>query len=339
MKILVTGAAGFIGFHTSRVLLDKEHEVIGFDNINEYYDPDLKNSRLKILKQYPNFKFHKKNLEDKEAIENVFKEDSPKRVIHLAAQAGVRHSLKHPETYVQSNLVGFFNILEGCRQYKVEHLVYASTSSVYGLNTKYPFSTKDNTSHPISFYGATKLANEMMAHSYSHLYTIPCTGLRFFTVYGPWGRPDMAYFLFTKKILEGKPIDIFNHGDMERDFTYIDDIVEGITRVLMQAPSPDLEWSRNSSSPASSSAPWRLYNIGSNKPVKLMDYVREIEKNLGKKAEINLLPLQAGDVVKSHADVDPLVNDFGYAPKYSVKYGIKNFIEWYLDYYPSSKNL
>ena len=339
MKILVTGAAGFIGFHTSRVLLDKEHEVIGFDNINEYYDPDLKNSRLKILKQYPNFKFHKKNLEDKEAIENVFKEDSPKRVIHLAAQAGVRHSLKHPETYVQSNLVGFFNILEGCRRYKVEHLVYASTSSVYGLNTKYPFSTKDNTRHPVSFYGATKLANEMMAHSYSHLYTIPCTGLRFFTVYGPWGRPDMAYFLFTKKILEGKPIDIFNHGDMERDFTYIDDIVEGITRVLMQAPSPDLEWSRNSSSPASSSAPWRLYNIGSNKPVKLMDYVREIEKNLGKKAEINLLPLQAGDVVKSHADVDPLVNDFGYAPKYSVKYGIKNFIEWYLDYYPSSKNL
>ena len=339
MKILITGAAGFIGFHTSRVLLDKEHEVIGFDNINEYYDPDLKNSRLKILKQYPNFKFHKKNLEDKEAVESVFREDSPERVIHLAAQAGVRHSLKHPETYVRSNLVGFFNILEGCRQYKVEHLVYASTSSVYGLNTKYPFSTKDNTSHPISFYGATKLANEMMAHSYSHLYTIPCTGLRFFTVYGPWGRPDMAYFLFTKKILEGKPIDIFNHGDMERDFTYIDDIVEGITRVLMQAPSPDLEWSRNSSSPASSSAPWRLYNIGSNKPVKLMDYVREIEKNLGKKAEINLLPLQAGDVVKSHANVDPLVNDFGYAPKYSVKYGIKNFIEWYLDYYPSSKNL
>ena len=338
MKILVTGAAGFIGFHTSRVLLDKEHEVIGFDNINEYYDPDLKNSRLKILKQYPNFKFHKKNLEDKEAIENVFKEDSPKRVIHLAAQAGVRYSLKHPETYVQSNLVGFFNILEECRQHKVEHLVYASTSSVYGLNTKYPFSTKDNTNHPVSFYGATKLANEMMAHSYSHLYTIPCTGLRFFTVYGPWGRPDMAYFLFTKKILEGKPIDIFNHGNMERDFTYIDDIVEGITRVLMQAPNPDLEWSGNSPSPASSSAPWRLYNIGSNRPVKLMDYVREIEKNLGKKAEINFLPLQAGDVVKSHADVDPLVNDFGYAPKYSVKYGIKNFIEWYLDYYHSSKN-
>jgi UDP-glucuronate 4-epimerase len=338
MKILVTGAAGFIGFHTSRVLLDKEHEVIGFDNINKYYDPDLKNSRLKILKQYPNFKFHKKNLEDKEAVENIFEEDSPRRVVHLAAQAGVRHSLKHPETYAQSNLVGFFNILEECRQHKVEHLVYASTSSVYGLNTKYPFSTKDNTNHPVSFYGATKLANEMMAHSYSHLYTIPCTGLRFFTVYGPWGRPDMAYFLFTKKILEGKPIDIFNHGNMERDFTYIDDIVEGITRVLAQAPNPDLEWSGNSPSPASSSAPWRLYNIGSNRPVKLMDYVREIEKNLEKKAEINFLPLQAGDVVKSHADVDPLVNDFGYAPKYSVKYGIKNFIEWYLDYYHSSKS-
>jgi UDP-glucuronate 4-epimerase len=339
MKILVTGAAGFIGFHTSRVLLDKEHEVIGFDNINEYYDPDLKNSRLKILKQYPNFKFHKKNLEDKEAVENIFKEDSPRRVVHLAAQAGVRHSLKHPETYVQSNLVGFFNILEECRQHKVEHLVYASTSSVYGLNTKYPFSTKDRTNHPVSFYGATKLANEMMAHSYSHLYTTPCTGLRFFTVYGPWGRPDMACFLFTKKIFEGKPIDIFNHGNMERDFTYIDDIVEGITRVLMQAPNPDLEWSGNSPSPASSPAPWRLYNIGSNRPVKLMDYVREIEKNLGKKAEINFLPLQAGDVVRSHADVDPLVSDFGYAPKYSVKYGIKNFIEWYLDYYHSSKNL
>ena len=339
MKILVTGAAGFIGFHTSRALLDEDHEVIGLDNINKYYDPDLKNSRLKILKQYPSFKFHKKNLEDKEAIKNIFKEDSPKRVIHLAAQAGVRYSLKHPETYVQSNLVGFFNILEECRQHKVEHLVYASTSSVYGLNTKYPFSTEDNTNHPVSFYGATKLANEMMAHSYSHLYTIPCTGLRFFTVYGPWGRPDMAYFLFTKKILEGKPIDIFNHGNMERDFTYIDDIVEGITRVLMQAPNSDLEWSGSSPSPASSSAPWRLYNIGSNRPVKLMDYVREIEKNLGKKAEINFLPLQAGDVVKSHADVDPLVNDFGYTPKYSVKYGIKNFIEWYLDYYHSSKNL
>ncbi len=339
MKILVTGAAGFIGFHASRVLLDKEHEVIGFDNINEYYDPDLKNSRLKILKQYPNFKFHKKNLEDKEAVENVFKEDSPERVIHLAAQAGVRHSLKHPETYVRSNLVGFFNILEGCRQYKVEHLVYASTSSVYGLNTKYPFSTEDNTNHPVSFYGATKLANETMAHSYSHLYTIPCTGLRLFTVYGPWGRPDMAYFLFTKKILEGKPIDIFNHGDMERDFTYVDDIVEGIIRVLMQAPNPDLEWSGDSPNPASSSAPWRLYNIGSNRPVKLMDYVREIEKNLGKKAEINFLPLQAGDVVKSHAEVDPLVSDFGYTPKYSVKYGIKNFIEWYLGYYHPSKNL
>ena len=339
MKILVTGAAGFIGFHTSRVLLDKEHEVIGFDNVNEYYDPDLKNSRLKILKQYPNFKFYKKHLEDKEAIENVFKEDSPKRVIHLAAQAGVRYSLKYPETYVQSNLVGFFNILEECRQHEVEHLVYASTGSAYGLNTKYPFSTEDNTNHPVSFYGATKLANEMMAHSYSHLYAIPCTGLRFFTVYGPWGRPDMAYFLFTKKILEEKPIDIFNHGDMERDFTYIDDIVESITRVLMQAPNPDLEWSGNSPCPASSSAPWRLYNIGSNRPVKLMDYVREIEKNIGKKAEINFLPLQAGDVVKSHADVDPLVNDFGYAPKYSVNYGIKNFIEWYLGYYHPSKNL
>ena len=262
MKTLVTGAAGFIGFPTSKQLLELGHEVIGLDNINDYYDVNLKNNRLKILQQYDKFTFQKQNLEDKEKIDRIFKKKSPNRVIHLAAQAGVRYSIEHPEVYIQSNIVGTFNILEGCRHNKVEHLVYASTSSAYGLNTKYPFSVHDNVSHPVSLYGATKISTELMAHSYSHLYGIPTTGLRFFTVYGPWGRPDMALFLFTKAILASQPIDVYNHGEMERDFTYIDDIVEGVCRIIKKAPEPDPEWSGSTPDPASSSAPYKSYNIG-----------------------------------------------------------------------------
>ena len=333
MKILVTGVAGFIGFQIARRLLEAGFEIIGVDNINDYYDVNIKNDRLKILRVYDRFAFHKKNLEAKEDIDQIFKENSPQRVIHLAAQAGVRYSIENPEVYVQSNIVGTFNILEGCRHNKVEHLVYASTSSAYGLNTNYPFSVRDNVSHPVSFYGATKIANELMAHSYSHLYGLPTTGLRFFTVYGPWGRPDMALFLFTKAILASEPINVYNRGDMERDFTYIDDIVEGLFRIIKKTPKSDPEWSGLTPNPASSSAPYRLYNIGSNAPIKLMDYIREIEKNLGMKAILNLMPMQDGDVRKSHADVEDLIRDFDYAPKWNIKDGIKNFIRWYIDYY------
>ena len=333
MRLLVTGAAGFIGFHTSKRLLEDGHEVVGLDNMNDYYDVHLKNNRLKILQEYDRFVFHKNSLEDKEAVDNLFNKDKPQRVIHLAAQAGVRYSIKYPEVYVQSNIVGTFNILEACRQNKIEHLVYASTSSTYGLNTKYPFSVRDGVSHPVSFYGATKIANELMAHSYSHLYRLPTTGLRFFTVYGPWGRPDMALFLFTKAMLASKPIDVYNRGNMERDFTYIDDIVEGVTRIVNKAPKPDPEWASDHPNPASSSAPYRIYNIGSNAPVQLMDYIREIEKNLGVEAKLNLMPMQDGDVQKSHADVMDLIRDFDYSPKWNIKDGIKNFIQWYADYY------
>ncbi len=333
MKILVTGAAGFIGFHTSKRLLDSGCDVVGLDNVNNYYDVNLKRNRLKILQDYDRFTFHKINLEDQGAVEQLFNKEAPHRVIHLAAQAGVRYSIQRPEVYIQSNIVGTFHILEGCRHNQVEHLVYASSSSVYGLNTKYPFSTHDSVSHPVSFYGATKVSNELMAHSYSHLYGLPTTGLRFFTVYGPWGRPDMAYFLFTKAILASEPIDLFNQGNMERDFTYIDDIVEGVSRVINKIPESDADWSGNDLNPASSSAPYRLYNIGSNNPVQLMVYVREIEKNLGKKAKFNMLPMQDGDVRKSHADVDDLIKDFDYTPKWNVEDGIKNFIQWYVGYY------
>ena len=333
MKILVTGVAGFIGFQIARRLLEAGFEIIGVDNINDYYDVNIKNDRLKILRVYDRFAFHKKNLEAKEDIDQIFKENSPQRVIHLAAQAGVRYSIENPEVYVQSNIVGTFNILEGCRHNKVEHLVYASTSSAYGLNTNYPFSVRDNVSHPVSFYGATKIANELMAHSYSHLYGLPTTGLRFFTVYGPWGRPDMALFLFTKAILASEPINVYNRGDMERDFTYIDDIVEGLFRVIKKTPKSDPEWSGLTPNPASSSAPYRLYNIGSNAPIKLMDYIHEIEKNLGVKAILNLMPMQDGDVRKSHANVDNLIRDFDYSPKWNIQDGVKNFIQWYVDYY------
>ena len=333
MKILVTGAAGFIGFHTSKRLLDAGCDVVGLDNVNDYYDVNLKRSRLKILQDHDRFAFHEINLEDQGAVEQLFKKEAPQRVIHLAAQAGVRYSIQHPEVYIQSNIVGTFHILEGCRHNKVEHLVYASTSSAYGLNTKYPFSTHDSVSHPVSFYGATKIANELMAHSYSHLYGLPTTGLRFFTVYGPWGRPDMALFLFTKAILASEPIDLYNRGDMVRDFTYIDDIVEGVSRIVDKVPEPDPDWSGNSPDPSSSLAPYRIYNIGSNNPVQLMDYVREIEKNLGMEAKLNMMPMQDGDVRKSHADVEDLIKDFDYAPKWNIKDGIKNFIQWYADYY------
>jgi len=336
MKILVTGAAGFIGFHVSKRLLESDYEVVGLDNINDYYDINLKKDRLKNLKDYKRFVFYKSNLEDKEAVEQLFKKEEPQKVVHLAAQAGVRYSIQHPEVYIQSNIVGTFNILEGCRYNAVEHLIYASSSSAYGLSTKYPFSVEDNVSHPVSFYGATKIANELMAHSYSHLYGIPTTGLRFFTVYGPWGRPDMAYFLFTKNILASKPIDIYNHGNMERDFTYIDDIVEGVIKVANKLPRSDPNWNSDTPNPASSSAPYKLYNIGSNAPVRLMDYILEIEKNLGIEAKLNLMPMQNGDFLKSHANVDTLVQDFGYTPKYSIESGIKKFVEWYMEYYHSS---
>ena len=333
MKILVTGAAGFIGFHASKGLLDSRYDVIGLDNLNNYYDINLKNDRLKILQEYDGFTFHKIDLKDQGEVESLFKKESPQRVIHLAAQAGVRYSIENPHVYIQSNIVGTFNILEGCRRNQVEHLVYASSSSVYGLNTKYPFSVHDKSSHPVSLYGATKISNELMAHSYSHLYKLPTTGLRFFTVYGPWGRPDMAYFLFTKSILASEPIDLYNQGNMIRDFTYIEDIVEGVCRIIKKIPDPNPNWSGSDPDPASSTAPYRLYNIGSNRPTPLMDYVKEIEKNLGVKAKLNLMPMQGGDVKKSHADVDDLVKDFEYSPKWNIQNGIKSFIQWYIDYY------
>ena len=333
MKILVTGVAGFIGFHTTKRLLDSGYDIAGLDNLNNYYDINLKKDRLKILQEYDRFSFHQIDLIDKNIVEDLFKQKSPQRVIHLAAQAGVRYSIEHPQVYVQSNIVGTFNILEGCRNNEVEHLVYASSSSVYGLNTKYPFSVHDNVSHPASFYGATKISNELMAHSYSQLYELPTTGLRFFTVYGPWGRPDMALFLFTKSILASEPIDLYNQGNMIRDFTYIDDIVEGVCRIIKKIPKPNPNWSGTNPDPASSTGPYRLYNIGSNQPIKLMDYVQEIEKNLGMKAKFNLMPMQDGDVVKSHADVEDLIKDFNYSPKWHIQDGIKNFIQWYIDYY------
>lgn len=333
MKFLVTGAAGFIGFHTSKRLLDSGYDVVGLDNINDYYDVNLKKSRLNILQDSNRFAFYNISLEDFESVAQLFKKEAPQRVIHLAAQAGVRYSIEHPEIYIQSNIIGTFHILECCRYNQVEHLVYASTSSVYGLNTKYPFSVSDNVSHPVSLYGATKISNELMAHSYSHLYKLPTTGLRFFTVYGPWGRPDMALFLFTKAILASEPINLYNQGEMERDFTYIDDIVEGVSRIVKKIPESDSEWSGGIPNPGSSSAPYRVYNIGSNNPIHLMDYVREIEINLGIKAELNMMPMQDGDVPKSHADVNDLIRDFEYTPKWSIAEGIKKFVQWYIDYY------
>jgi len=332
-KILVTGAAGFIGFHTSLRLLERGDEVVGLDNLNDYYDVNLKYARLDKLKPFTNFRFVQMELADREAMPKLFAEEKFDRVLNLAAQAGVRYSLKNPHSYVDSNLVGFVNILEGCRHNNVEHLTYASSSSVYGLNTEMPFSIHHNVDHPVSLYAASKKANELMAHTYSHLYDLPTTGLRFFTVYGPWGRPDMALFLFTKAILEGKPIDVFNYGKMKRDFTYIDDIVEGVIRVLDKTAQPNPEWSGDAPDSGTSCAPYRLYNIGNNNPVELMDYIGAIESALGMTAEKNMLPLQPGDVPATYADVDDLVADVGFKPQTSVQDGIARFVAWYRDYF------
>ncbi len=333
MKVLVTGAAGFIGSTLSHRLLARGDEVIGYDNVNDYYDVNLKYARLDRLKAYENFTFVKASLEDRETMDEVFRKHQPQRVVNLAAQAGVRYSIENPRAYVDSNIQGFMNILEGCRYNQVEHLVYASTSSVYGANTRMPFSVSDTVDHPVSFYAATKKANELMAHTYSHLYRLPTTGLRFFTVYGPWGRPDMALFLFTKSILEGKPIKVFNYGHHKRDFTYVDDIVEGVVRTLDKVATPNPDWTGDDPDAGTSSAPYRLYNIGSNRPVELLRYIEVLEQCLGKKAERELLPLQAGDVPDTYANVDALINDVGYKPDTPIEVGVKRFVDWYLEFY------
>lgn len=332
-KILVTGAAGFIGYNTSERLLARGDEVVGLDNVNDYYDPSLKESRLARLNGKPGFRFFRMELGDREGVERVFREERFDRVIHLAAQAGVRYSLTNPHAYIDSNLVGFLHILEGCRHHGVQHLTYASSSSVYGANTAMPFSVHQNVDHPLSLYAATKKANELMAHTYSHLYGLPTTGLRFFTVYGPWGRPDMALFLFTKAILEGKPIDVFNHGKMRRDFTYIDDIVEGVIRTSDHTAESNPDWNSDRPDPATSKAPYRLYNIGNNNPVELMHLIGTLETALGRTAEKRMLPLQMGDVPATYADVEALVQDVGFAPRTPIETGVERFVSWYREYY------
>jgi UDP-glucuronate 4-epimerase len=333
MKILVTGAAGFIGFHTAKKLLERGDEVVGLDNLNEYYDVRLKHARLEILKRLPGFSFVRLDLADREGMSRLFAEQKFHRVINLAAQAGVRYSIQNPLAYVDSNVVGFANVLEGCRHNGVEHLVYASTSSVYGANTNMPFSVHQNVDHPLSFYAATKKANELMAHTYAHLYALPVTGLRFFTVYGPWGRPDMALFLFTRNILAGQPIDVFNYGHHRRDFTFVDDIVEGVVRCCDRVATANHAWDSDAPDPGSSRAPYRLYNIGNNQPVELMHYIETLEQCLGRKAQMNLLPLQQGDVPDTWADIDDLQRDAGYRPATTVETGIRRFVDWYLGYY------
>jgi UDP-glucuronate 4-epimerase len=331
--ILVTGAAGFIGYHVSQVLLARGDRVIGLDVMNDYYDVRLKEARLGRLDQSPAFRFVRADVADNEAIKRLFETSGIDRVVHLAAQAGVRYSLTNPHAYMNSNIAGFLNILEGCRHNPVKHLVFASSSSVYGANTSLPFSEHDNVDHPVSLYAASKKANELMAHCYASLYKISCTGLRFFTVYGPWGRPDMALFLFTRGILEGKPIQLFNNGEMIRDFTYIDDIVEGVVRVTDQPAVPDPSWSGDDPDPARSYAPYRVFNIGNNRPVELMRYVETLEKALGRKAEIELLPMQAGDVRSTQADVSELEAAVGFRPSTTIEEGIRRFVEWYESYY------
>ena len=333
MKVLITGAAGFIGSNLSLRLLERGDEVIGIDNLNDYYDVNLKKARLARTADHPGFTDVRIDLEDRDGIAALFAKHKPHRVVNLAAQAGVRYSLENPHAYVDTNLVGFMNILEGCRHNDVEHLVYASSSSVYGSNTSMPFSVHDNVDHPVSIYAATKKANELMAHTYSHLYRMPTTGLRFFTVYGPWGRPDMALFLFTRKILAGEPIDVFNYGNHRRDFTYIDDIVEGVIRVLDRVPEPNPDWSGAAPDSATSNGPYALYNIGNQQPVELKRYIEVLEDCLGKKAEQNLLPLQPGDVPDTYANVEDLVRDVGYRPDTSVEQGIANFVAWYREFY------
>jgi UDP-glucuronate 4-epimerase len=333
MKILVTGAAGFIGFHLSKSLLARGDEVVGLDNLNDYYDVSLKQARLKQLREIPGFRFIKLDIADREGMANLFTAEKFERVVNLAAQAGVRYSLTNPYAYIDSNIQGFINILEGCRHNDVKHLVYASSSSVYGANTAMPFSVHDNVDHPVSLYAATKKSNELMAHTYSHLYGLATTGLRFFTVYGPWGRPDMALFLFTKAILAGEPIQVFNHGKMKRDFTYIDDIVEGVVRTLDHVAEPNSGWDGHDPDPGTSAAPYRLYNIGNNNPVELMNLISTLEKELGKTAEKKMLPLQAGDVPATYADVDALITDVGFKPSTSIEEGVSNFVKWYRTFY------
>jgi UDP-glucuronate 4-epimerase len=332
-KILVTGAAGFIGFHLSRKLCENDWNVVGLDNLNNYYDVKLKKDRLNILNLNENFKFTKVDMVERNSIKKLFEDEKFDYVVNLAAQAGVRYSLENPYSYIDSNLSGFLNILEGCRHNPVEHLIYASSSSVYGANTKMPFSVHDNVDHPVSLYAATKKANELMAHTYSNLYKIHTTGLRFFTVYGPWGRPDMALFIFTKKIAEGKPIDVYNNGKMRRDFTYVDDIVDGIIKLIPKIPEPDINWNGNNPDSASSFAPYKLYNIGNNKPVELLRFIEVIEEMMGKKAIKNFMPMQPGDVPETFADVDDLINAVGFKPNTSIEEGISKFVNWYKDYY------
>jgi len=333
VKVLVTGAAGFIGFHLSQRLLDRGDEVIGLDNLNDYYDVILKKDRLAQLQARPGFRFYKLDLADREGIAQLFADRCFERVVNLAAQAGVRYSLKNPHAYADSNLVGFINVLEGCRHSGVEHLVFASSSSVYGANTKTPFSVSDNVDQPVSLYAATKKANELMAHTYSHLYGLPTTGLRFFTVYGPWGRPDMAYFLFTKAILSGQSIDVFNYGRMKRDFTYIDDVIEGVVRVLDRVPQPNSTHSETALDPGNSTAPYKIYNIGNNQPNDLMHFIEVLEDCLEIKAKKNLLPMQPGDVPVTYADVDALIEDVDFKPNTPIEVGLEQFVKWYRSYY------
>ncbi|MBY4836860.1 NAD-dependent epimerase [Pantoea sp. DY-5] len=333
MKFLVTGAAGFIGFHVSQRLLAAGHQVVGIDNLNDYYDVSLKQARLDQNTQHPNFIFVKMDLADRQAISSLFAEHAFERVIHLGAQAGVRYSIENPHAYAEANLIGHLNILEGCRHHKIGHLLYASSSSVYGLNRKMPFSTDDSVDHPVSLYAATKKANELMSHTYSHLYQLPTTGLRFFTVYGPWGRPDMALFKFTRAMLAGEQIDVYNNGQMTRDFTYIDDIAEAIVRLQDVIPQPDEKWTVEAGSPASSSAPYRVYNIGNSQPTSLMTYIESLEKALGIEAKKNMLPMQPGDVLGTSADTQPLYEAINFRPQTSVEQGVQYFVDWYRRFY------
>ena len=333
MRLLVTGAAGFIGFHTARRLLERGDDVVGLDNLNSYYDPGLKAARLALLRSYPGFRFVEADISDRGAVESLFHAERFQRVVHLAAQAGVRYSIINPHAYVQSNITGFLHVLEGCRHHAVEHLVYASTSSVYGANTRMPFTEQQNVDHPLTLYAATKKSNELMAHSYSSLYGLPTTGLRFFTVYGPWGRPDMALFLFTKNILAGVPIDVFNGGHHRRDFTFIDDIVQGVVAAVDQVAAPEPRWDSNAPDPAGSNAPYKIYNIGNQRPVELLRYIEVLEQCLGKRAQKNLLPMQPGDLPDTWADVEALARDVGYRPSTNLESGVKQFVEWYLGYY------
>ncbi len=335
-RIIITGCAGFIGFHVAARLLDEGYRVLGIDNLSDYYDVKLKLSRLEILKQLPKFTFYKLDLADRDGLESVCAEEkvaSPDRIIHLAAQAGVRYGLKNPDTYIQSNIIGFYNLLEIARKVECEHLIYASSSSVYGGNTKLPFSVHDNVDHPVSLYAATKKSNELLAHVYSYTYGLPTTGLRFFTVYGPWGRPDMSYFIFTRAILAGEPLPVFNYGDMHRDFTYIDDIVEGVVRLIYHDPEPDPGWNGDQPDPGTSWVKYRQYNIGNNSSVHLLEYIRVIEEALDRKARLDMQPMQVGDVKATRADIEDLKREVGFVPKTSIYEGIPKFVEWYLDYY------